>query len=265
MNPDKLRTALCSHFCAEVHVGTVPAGLGFSMPVEDAIGDRIGAYLIEDQGAPYLADDGMFLADLEAQGIEPLKGQRREFLDRVLRPAGAFIDETSMEIRTHALEETPSPVAVIRFLSALTTARGVQFWTREAIRSTFIEDAAAAIRTRVGDRAIVEPNGVADRNLADFPADLLIRPTARGILTSVFLVQGIEKMNEALMLWFAAAKSMPGRLRVAALVEDTGTLPMTGPKAQRAINRIDVVTYFRDDEEAAVEKIARVAEVAMAA
>lgn len=264
MTPDAFKDALCRLFCTEVHVGEVPAGLAFSLPIRDEIGDRIGAYLMKDRGAPYLADDGMFLGELEARGIDPLRGSRREFLDRTLRSAGAYIDDETLEIRTHPMEDEPDVETVVRFLSALSTARAVQFWTREVVRSTFIEDATAEFRRQFENVAEVLPHAAAATSLTDFPADILLKPRGEGLLTAVYLVQNLERLTEALLLKQESRIRLPGQMRVTALVEDLDTLPRSH-RAQRVINRIDGVTYYRADEAAAVEKIGQIAQLPAAA
>lgn len=271
MNAESLRAALCRHFCSEVHAGEVPAGIALSLPVEDAIGDRIGAYIIKDRGSPYLADDGMFLGELEARGVPVLDGSRREFLERTLRPAGAYIDEETLEIRTPPLDREPTADEVVRFLSALATARAVQFWTRELVRSTFVEDATVAIRRRLEGRAALVAGAAPDPDLAEFPADLVVRPTGPGFVTAIFLVQTLDRLDEALMLWQEAVRRERERPRngkrprVMALIEDRDTVPLQSRKAQRAINRIDAVAIYRQDETAALERIDRVAELSHAA
>jgi hypothetical protein len=261
LNADALRAALCRQFCADVHVGEVPAGLALSLPVEDSIGDRIGAYVVRDRGAPFLADDGMFLPELEARGVTTLDGIRREFIDRVLKPAGAYVDEDTLEIRTPALDHEPTAGEVVRFISALSTARAVQFWSREVVRSTFVEDASAAIKARLAGRATVLLDAAPSPELAEFPADVLVLPSGRGRITAVFLVQTMDKLNEALMLWQEGERLERERPRVLAIVEDRDTLPLNSKKAQRAINRIDGIAFYRDDERASLARIERIAEL----
>ena len=104
---DALKDLLCHTFCSEHSVSEVPAGLAFSGVFEDALGDRIAGYLVQDQGAQYLSDDGAFLADLDAANVAVFDGARAAFLERVLTPANAFADPETFEIRTHAFEGSP--------------------------------------------------------------------------------------------------------------------------------------------------------------
>ena len=240
----------------------VPAGLAISAMFEDDLGDRVGAYLIRDAETSFLADDGSFLAELDAMGIDVRVGSRAQFLERVLAPAGAFVDPETLEIRTPALEEDPSPGRVIEFLSALARVHDVKYWTQERVRSTFQEDATAALTKRFLGLATVHRNAVVDDRLSDFPADLVIRPqdAAHHNVIAVYLAQSLLKLDEALLLWHEARSHAMTRVRVAALVEDPATFPVQSRKAQRAFNRIDATAFYRQDEAAAVERVARVFE-----
>ena len=123
MKPDQLRQQLCRAFCTEVSVQEVPAGLAISGMFFDEVGDKIGAYLVRDHEAAFLSDDGTFLAELDAAGIDVREGSRAQFLERVLTPAGAYVDLETLEIKTSGLDEEPSADRIIEFLSALARAR----------------------------------------------------------------------------------------------------------------------------------------------
>jgi hypothetical protein len=92
-------------------------------------------------------------------------------------------------------------------------------------------------------------------------ARLVIYPRGTGhggSVTAVFLVQAMDALQEALLLAQELRALRRVDIRVAALVED-GSLNMSAFKAQRAVNRIDAVSFYRNDERAAVSKIARTA------
>lgn len=237
----------------------VPAGLAISATFLDDLGDKIGAYLIRDHEAAFLSDDGAFLAELDAAGIDVRDGLRAQFLARVLAPAGAYVDPETLEIKTSAVDKEPSADRIIEFLSALARAHDVGFWTQERIRSTFIEDATSALTKRFLGQATVDSNAVVDERLAEFPADLVIRPqdATRFSVTAVFLAQTLQKLDDALLLWYEARGHNMKHLRVAALVEDLAVLPMQSRRAQRAFNRIDETAFYRQDEQAAVDRVAR--------
>lgn len=256
----ELRDALCSTFCGDLTVREVPAGLAVSAMFEGADGDRLGC-LIEKVAAGWrLSDDGAFLGDLEAYGVDVRKGGRADFLTRTLRMFGGRVDPITLQIVAD-LEEEPAPAQVLGFLSGLSRAQDVTFWTKERVRSTFKEDAARAIREVLGNTAEIEGAGAVDARLSEFPADLVIRPhgtEAGGTVTAVFLVQAIDALQEALLLALELRAQHRSDVRVAAMIED-GSLNMATTKAQRAVNRIDTVSYFRNDEREAAFRVARTA------
>ena len=153
------------------------------------------------------------------------------------------------------------PAGVLQFLTALSRSQDVTDWTRERVRSTFREDATQALREALGQAADLDGAAAVDTSLAEFPADLVIRPRGTGhggAVTAVFLVQALDALQEALLLALELRSVRRTDIRVAALIED-GSINMGGNKAQRAVNRIDAVSFYRNDEHAAVSKIARTA------
>jgi hypothetical protein len=260
LNASKLREKLCSTFGGDLTVREVPAGLAVSAMFEGADGDRLGC-LIEGQGSAWrLSDDGAFLGDLEGYGVDVRKGGRAEFLARALRPAGATVDADTLQIVT-AIDRPLLPLDILNFLVALSHAQDVTFWTKERVRSTFKEDATLALNAVLGDAADMQVAAAVDGRLAEFPADLVIRPRGPGeggAVTAVFLVQLMDALQEALLLALELRAQQRRDVRVAALIED-GSLNMSSAKAIRAVNRIDTVSFFRNDEREAAFKVARTA------
>lgn len=267
MTPGELREALCASFCGDLTVREVPAGLAVSARFEAADGDRLGC-LVERGGGWRLSDDGAFLGDLEGYGVDVRKGGRAEFLARALRPAGAHVDFGTLQIVAKG-EASLTLEDVLGFLVAMSRAQDVAFWTKERVRSTSKEDAIQALRRVLGDAADVQGAAAVDGRLAEFPADVVIRPHGSdggGAVTAVFLVQAMDALQEALLLALELRAQQRRDVRVAALIED-GSLNMGVAKAVRAVNRIDAVSFFRNDEQEAAFKIARTAipNLAMAA
>jgi hypothetical protein len=193
--------------------------------------------------------------------VDVRKGGRADFLARALRLAGARVDLETLQIVAD-IDRDLAAADVLTFLAALSRSQDVAYWTKERIRSTFKEDAALALTRALGEEADLQPASAVDSSLAEFPADLVIRPRGQGrgegVVTAVFLVQAIEGLQEALLLTLELRSKRRTDIRVAALVENT-SLNMASSKALRAINRIDTVSYFRNDEQEAAFKIARTA------
>ena len=255
-----LRESLCAAFCGDLTVVEVSAGLAVSAMYEGSDGDRLGC-LVEQTGKGWrLSDDGAFLGDLEAYGIDINRGGRAEFLARVLRPIGGQIDPRTCQV-TREFDGSLQPREILDFLSVLSRVHDVAFWTRERVRSTFKEDATLAIRAAVSNLATIEENTVIDETMREFPADLVIRPkqpSAVDSVTAVYFVQSIDALQEPLVLRQELRVRGRRDIRVAALIEDQD-FNITGQKATRAINRIDAISVFRNDEREAAFKMARTA------
>jgi hypothetical protein len=227
---------------------------------EGADGDRLGCLVEQTEMGWRLSDDGAFLGDLEGYGVDIRRSGRAEFLARALRPAGARVDSNTLQIVAEGAG-TVRPSDVLSFLAALSRAQDVTFWTKERVRSTFKEDAAQALKEILGDAADIDTSSAVDKRLAEFPADLVIRPRgegAGGSVTAVFLVQALDALQEALLLALELRAQQRRDVRVAALIEDN-SVNMGAPKAVRAVNRIDAVSFFRNDEKEAAYRIARTA------
>jgi hypothetical protein len=259
VNAEALRTELCRAFCSDLSVAHVPSGLAVSGALEDRSGDRIIAFVERLGDGWRLADDGQFLAELSGRGVDWKRGSRADFIRQVLASATASVVPNDTQIATATEVEPPKPRAVIQFLAALVRVRDVAFWTQERVRSTFKDDAIAALEAKFGTMATLARSVPVTPDLGDFPADVLIAPNdARLPRTAVFLVQTVDALNEALMLWQEARLRGTRDVRVAALIED-GAVTMGSPKVQRTVNRIDAVAFFRGDEQAAMDRIERTA------
>jgi len=262
-----LRDSICKTFCADLAVKTLPSGLAVTTTFRDAVSDPVACFIEQDDSGWYMTDDGHFLSDTVGRGIDLQSGARKEFLDRVLAPIGAWCDLRNLEIRTHAQQHAPRPDEIIQFITALVRSRDVTFWSRERIRGTFKDDAYRALVARFAARVDLWRSAPVDESLKDFPADAVLRPRVAGSsqtsTTAVFFVQALDGMNEALMLWMEARAQHRPDVRVAALVED-GTINLSSYKAQRTVNRIDAIAIYRGDEKAAIDRIERVALAAAA-
>lgn len=257
-----LREEICKTFCGDLSVKTLPSGIAVTTTFRDSVSDSIACFIERDDDGWFMADDGHFLSDTVARGIDILSGSRKDFLERILAPAGAWCDLGNLEIRTRPLEAPPSPHDILQFINALIRARDVAFWSRERVKSTFKDDAFRALVDRFAERADIWRSAPVDASMQEFPADAVLRPRAQtavtGLTTAVFFVQVLDTLNEALMLWMEAREQRRSDIRVAALVED-GTINLSSYKAQRAFNRIDTTAIFRGDEKAAIDRIERTA------
>ena len=111
--------------------------------------DRVGGYLIERSWHALLfRTTRTFFADLETSGmIVDNESARAQLIERVLKPANAYLDPDTLEIKSAPLEQDPDPLHYVNFLSAFGSSNGqIAFWTQERVKSTFNEDVISTMR-----------------------------------------------------------------------------------------------------------------------
>jgi hypothetical protein len=261
MRPEELKKQLCNTFCGAIDVRPVPSGLAISSAFEDSSGDRLHFYLTEvaDDGFQ-IEDDGSYLSHLIAKDIPIDQGTRGQLLDSILAQGHAFWDRETLEIKSDVFSENDISRHVVDFLSALIRVRDLELLTRDIVRSTFREDATAAIRERFGKVANINENVPVDKDFADFPADLVIKPTAAAppaFPGAIYFVNTNDKLNEALLLQTDALRLHRTDFEVVALLEEPDLKMISRRRFQRAQNRSLAMPIFRGDEDAAMTMIGR--------
>lgn len=249
-----LADTICSAFCGELQVHTVPAGYAVSTAFADASGDRISFYLTEGEDGWRAEDDGEYLADLVARDIPFDTGPRAKILDSILLEVNAYWDRDTFEIKTAAFPEQEVSRRSIEFLSALIRVRDIGLWSRDRVRSAFRDDVIAALLSRLSNQVEIEENTAPRPDLKDFPADILLRSRTSDHVASVYLVSNSDKLNEALLAYREFGQYDPS-ISVVALLEDAEFRNISRHKYQRAQNRSLPMALFRGDEGAAIERI----------
>ncbi|MGY4504223.1 hypothetical protein ACVWYH_008180 [Bradyrhizobium sp. GM24.11] len=265
--PDLLSKKLCKTFCSGITVNAVASGFAISSAFEDDSGDKISFYLSPSLDGSYvIEDDGSYLAHLVAKDIPISEGTRGQLLDAILSKADAYWDKETLEIRTSTFSEAEITRKVIEFLSSMIRVRDLELLTRDVIRSTFKEDAVAALNDRYKSLATFEENEPVSKQFSEYPADLVIRPraTVGGVPAAVYFVNSNDKLNEALLLQIEA-QAKHAAFKVIALIEEPELKLVSRRKFQRAQNRALAMPIFRGDEDAAVEMIGRSMGLATAA
>jgi hypothetical protein len=250
-----LKKSLCSTFCNQVNVSATPCGYAVSSPFRDDCGDPITFYLRPAGERYMLDDDGSFLSDLVARDISIHEGQRRALLLDILREGGAELNSETLEIHTGLVDAADVPARAISLLSALIRVRDLALLAKEVVRSTFREDALKALTAAMGHAATLIENAPFSEALAEYPADLIIRPSAaapQGRAAALYFVTNSDKLNEALLLRLEAAK-LGERLDVVALLERMNSV--NERRLQRALNRGVTVGVFREDQIAAIDVV----------
>lgn len=257
--PEALRNALCKTFCSSVSVNAVPSGYAISTVFTDRSGDLIGFYLANDGEGYRIEDDGEYLARLIGMGIPIDQGNRGQLLDAILEQAQASWDRDTFEIRTTHIAEPELGKRITEFISALIRVRDLELLTRDIVRSTFREDAIAALEKRYSEVATFNENEAIDRNFREFPSDLVIRPKmpAKALAGAIYFVTSNDKLNEALLLQYEADKQRRNDFRIIALLEEPNMKLISHRRFQRAQNRSLPMPIFRGDEDAAIEMVGR--------
>lgn len=262
MNIDAFKKSLCQYYCERISVNPVPCGYAVSTAFLDNSSDPIGFYIVETDDGYYLEDDGEYLTHLIASGIDIDKGQRNEFLRNILARADAHYEVDSYEIRTAEFTSDAIPRKAFDFVSALLRVRDLEMWTREAVRSTFKEDALRAMEERFAETANIDQSAAVNRRFSDYPADAVLRPTKNtGYDTAVYFVTNNDKLNEALLLDTERRLVEDNSFSVVAMFEDPEMRGISRKRFQRAQNRGLSMPFFRDDEDAALNLIASKLEV----
>jgi Domain of unknown function DUF1828 len=250
---------LCEQFCSDIFVKEVEDGMAISVGMAMDGGDRITIVWAEEIDGSYLVDDGDFLSALEASDTNIRTGPRAEFIDSILKTAGAYWDRDTYEIRTETTDGPIPPERIIEFLTVLVRIRDVRYWTRDVVRSTFKADVTELISKEYSICADIEESCPVNDNLKEFPADIVVRPRIGGRVTAVYLVNSNDGLNESLALWQEAQRLGESNFNVMTIIEDGRLGVLSEPKKQRMQNRIDAVAIYKGDEMAAIERVGRIA------
>lgn len=260
MRPEEFEHALCRAFCGAITVRAVSSGYAVSTAFTDASGDRVSFY-ISDTGDGYrIEDDGDYLSHLIARDIPIDEGTRGQLLDAILEQGSAYWDRETYEIRTASFSAEELPSRAIDFLSSLLRVRDLELVTRDVVRSTFREDVLNVMTERFGQDVTIDENVAPANDFAEFPADIVIRPTPErphARTGAVYLVNSNDKLNEALLAAVEAQMQNRDDLAVLALIEEPDMKLISRKRFQRAQNRGLPMPIFRGDEEAAMSRVAK--------
>lgn len=258
----ELQATLHRSFTDAIAVRPVPFGFAINSPFYDQSGDSLAFYARETGDGLVLEDDGAFLPHLVASGIDIQSGQRRNMLDAILAESGAHWDETTYEISTDPVSPAAAGLASVRFLSGLLRLRSLEQLTRETVRSTFKEDATAAIEDELAAIFDIRIRASIAPDLAEYPADIvLVNKTDKERRLGIFLVNNATQFLEAELLYQQIDQSgRAEQLVTVALIEDTRKITAIGDRRyQRAVNHGLLTRFFRGTEHEAVQSLQRLA------
>jgi hypothetical protein len=250
-----MKTELCQAFCNDITVTEVPAGLAVSTAFRRDDGDRVSFYVIKaEDGRFRLEDDGATIQQLEAAGVDFETDTRRRGLESLLTSVDGHFDTADGTIKTRSFPEAELAKRALDFVGVMIRMNDFLLLTQEKVASTFKEDAAELIRTAVAGRAAVRENEPVSSRLAEVRPDMVIEASTRPPV-AIFFGNSIARVNDAIFLHLTALHEVKQDLSVVALLEDDHSIP--NELRRRASNRLATVPVFREDEDAAVARIAR--------
>ncbi|MER9304605.1 DUF1828 domain-containing protein [Mesorhizobium sp. M0293] len=250
-----MKTELCHAFCNDITVTEVPAGLAVSTAFRRDDGDRVSFYVTQTEGGAFrLEDDGATIQQLEAAGVDFETDTRRRGLESLLSSVDAHFDQADGTIKTVAFPEKELPARALEFVGVMIRMNDFLLLTQEKIASSFKEDAAERIRSVVGDRAKIRENEAVSSRLSEVTPDMVLEVSGRPPV-AIFFGNSPARVNDAIFLHFAALHEVKQDLSVIALLEDDHAI--SNELRRRASNRLATVPVYKDDEDAAIARIAR--------
>lgn len=250
-----MKDDICRAFCGDLHVREVQAGLAVSTVFATHDDDRIGFYIVREEGfdSYRIQDDGLTLPYLEGSGVDFRSGTRGEALDELLGEYRVGIDDVNQEFCMSGIPQADVPRAALKFAAFALRVRDFMLMTEFRVATTFREDAKRVLSEVVRDRAKIEENAPVSDVLSDFAADFVLRAPGRPPV-GVFLGTTDVRILEALFLQMRALHEVHEPASIVALLEKGRSI--SAKVRQQAMNRLNAVTEFRGDEVAAAQRIA---------
>jgi hypothetical protein len=249
-----MKEALCRAFCDGLDVHDVPAGLAVRTTFMSPAGDPVGFYVLGKGDHIRIEDSGTVLPALEAQGLDFGSGSRRDAMVALLEEYAVTLDVEDRLFAIEDVSEADLAPAALRFVAFLLRVADFALMTEARVASTFRQDVKRRLAEAVEGRADLEEAKPIFPDLDDFPADFVLRAPNRPPV-GVYVATGDERVMTALWVQMRAKHETFEECSIVALVEHDRTL--TAPVRRQASNRLGALTYFRGDEAASIERIAR--------
>ena len=252
-----MKDALCKAFCDSIELRKVPSGYAVTTPFLLADGDPILFYVIEKSGAFQIEDDGTQVAAIEASGVDLRSGARSEAFQALQSEYGLTFDEDTRVLRTGLMQKDELPCAALRTIAALLRLQDLALLHPRIVKSTFRDDATAAIHQKFAERAQVAESAPVTDQLGNYMADLVLT-TERVPPLAIYLGTSDEKALQALVLKMETEKYREIPCRVILLLGRSIDVPLREPTYALAQARLDHVLSFRGVEADAMNVIDRV-------
>lgn len=251
------KQALCAAFCAELEVREVPAGLAVRTPFALPSGDTIGFYIVRNPDNPDLwrfEDSGLCVPMLEANGVSLKNGPRAEAFKRLLDECKAEYDEASRELCSVYTSAAEIPAQATRFASLLLRMQDFELLHSDTVANTFRFDVEQAIKKRFGNVMKVEFHARLFDAWDSYLVDAVLKPHS-GEPMAIFFGTSETKVDEAVIMHYDLREK--GKMSPVALILESAKPANVSMRALgRAHNRLEAITVFPGDEEAAMNKLA---------
>jgi hypothetical protein len=215
-----MKDEICRAFCGDLEVRTVKAGLAVSTVFATHDDDRIGFYIVHEEGFDSfrIQDDGLTLPSLEGSGVDFRSGTRGDALEELLSEYRVGIDDAHNEFFMSGIAQADVPRAALKFVAFSLRVRDFMLMTEFRVATTFREDAKRVLTEVVKDRAKVQENVPITDTLSDFNADFVLRAPGRPPV-GVFLGTTDVRVLEALVLKLRAIHEVHEPASIVALLE----------------------------------------------
>lgn len=254
-----MKELLCRAFCAALSVRQVPLGYAVQTPYENADGDPLLLYFVRHESDRHrwrIEDDGTQVPFLEASGVN-LRGTRGEAFGELLTEYGASFDNDARTVVTPFFKEEDLGRAAVRFVGLLLRLQDLALLDTRTVRSTFRDDALAAIHQAFDGKAEVEEAAPVSDEFKGYEADVVLRSKGLPPL-AVFLATSEERALLALVLKMETEKYRSVDSRVVLLLERSKDNPVKESTYALAQSRLDGVLSFRGAEHDAMARLSRV-------
>jgi hypothetical protein len=253
-----MKELLCQAFCSSLDVRSVPAGFAVRTPYENSDGDPLLVYFVrEGRDRWRIEDDGTQVPLLEANGVDLGGKARGGAFEALLQEYGAVFDRDARTLRiSQPLSEPALGIAAVRFVALLLRLQDLLLMTPQVVRSTFREDALAAIHDAFGTVADLKEGAPLSPELVGHEADILVSVPARSPL-AIYLATSEERALQALIAKMEAESYRKIDGRVVLILERAKANPVKESTYSLALARLDGVLSFRESKQDTLQRLSQ--------
>lgn len=259
-----MKRLICDAFCAAIDIHPVPIGWAIQTPYMDADGDPLLVYLARDTDKGWrIEDDGNQVPLLEACGVDLSGKSRGEAFSYLLREFGAQFDSEERTLHSPSLAEADVGAAVVRFMGLLLRLQDLALLSTPFVRSTFRDDALAAVERAFKGRAIIEDRAHLGSDAIGPEADIVIRAAAQPPI-ALYIGTSEERALHAIVAKMEAQAYLHLDGKVALMVERAKKNPVKERTLALAYARLDSVLAYRGVERDTIVRLQDLAGLAPA-